>query len=71
MLTGRFLDDYVEMIDRWAAWATDIVRTWPPEPRKATPDMAAMAVTARQAAARVERWTAASGADGDAAGAER
>ena len=71
VLTGRFLDDYVETIDRWAAWATDIVQTWAPEPRKATPDMAAMAATARQAAARVERWTAASGADGNAAGAKR
>src|SRR5918999_3825478 len=65
VLTGRFLDDFVEMIDRWAAWATDIAQTWPPEPGKATPDMAAMADTARQAAARVERWTAASGADGN------
>ena len=70
VLTGRFLDDYVEMIDRWAAWASDIARSWPAEPRKATPDMAAMAVTARQAAARVERWTAASGSDGNAAGSK-
>jgi PadR family transcriptional regulator, regulatory protein AphA len=73
VLTGRFLDDYVEMIDRWAAWATEIVRTWPAEPREATPDMAAMEVTARQAAARVERWTSAvtSDADGDAVGPKR
>ena len=71
VLTGRFLDDFVEMIDRWAAWATDIARTWPPEPGKATPDMAAMADVARQAAARVERWTAASGADGNGPGTRR
>jgi DNA-binding PadR family transcriptional regulator len=71
VLTGRFLDDFVEMIDRWAAWATDIARTWPPEPGKATPDMAAMVDTARQTAARVERWTAASGSDGNANGLER
>jgi PadR family transcriptional regulator, regulatory protein AphA len=71
VLTGRFLDDFVEMVDRWAAWASDIAATWPPEPRRATPDMAALAVTARQAVARVERWTAASGADGNDAGTER
>jgi PadR family transcriptional regulator, regulatory protein AphA len=73
VLTGRFLDDYVEMIDRWAAWATEIVRTWPAEPRKATPDMMEMEATARQAAARAERWTsvAASDADGDVVGSKR
>jgi PadR family transcriptional regulator AphA len=72
VLTGRFLDDYVEMIDRWAAWAGEIAETWPPEPRQATPDMAAMAVTARQAAARAERWTSAgSDAGRDAVGPKR
>ena len=25
VLTGRFLDDYLEMIDRWAAWAGEVV----------------------------------------------
>jgi PadR family transcriptional regulator AphA len=70
VLTGRFLDDYLEMIDRWASWASEIVRTWPAEPRKAAPDMAAMAATARQAVDRAKRWTAQSGSDGNAAAAE-
>jgi DNA-binding PadR family transcriptional regulator len=70
VLTGRFLDDQLEMIDRWASWATEVVSTWPAEPKKATPDTAAMAVTARQAADRAQRWTAASGSDSDAAAAK-
>ena len=56
VLTGRFLDDYLEMIDRWAGWATEIVGTWPPAPADATPDLAAMAGTVSQSAARAERW---------------
>ncbi len=56
VLTGRFLDDYLEMIDRWAGWATEIVATWPAAPADATPDVAAMAGTVSQATARAERW---------------
>ena len=58
VLTGRFLDDYLEMIDRWAGWATEIVAAWPPAPADATPDVAAMAGTVSQATARAERWLA-------------
>ncbi len=71
VLTGRFLDDQLEMMDRWASWATEIVRSWPAEPRDATPDESAMAGTARQAAERAKRYAAAvSGSDGHAAAAE-
>jgi PadR family transcriptional regulator, regulatory protein AphA len=71
VLTGRFLDDQLEMMDRWASWATEIVRTWPAEPRQASPDVAAMAGTARQAADRAKRYAAAvSSSDGHAAAAE-
>jgi PadR family transcriptional regulator, regulatory protein AphA len=58
VLTGRFLDDYLEMIDRWAAWATEIVATWPDAPNEARPDTDEMAATLRQAVARAERWQA-------------
>jgi len=72
VLTGRFLDDQLEMMDRWASWATEIVRSWPAEPRQAPPDLAAMAVTARQATERAERYAAAgSPADSHAAAGER
>jgi PadR family transcriptional regulator, regulatory protein AphA len=59
VLTGRFLDDYLEMIDRWAAWATEIVETWPESPNQAEPAAEEMAATLRQATARAERWRAA------------
>ena len=56
VLTGRFLDDYLEMIDRWAAWATEIVDTWPDAPHDARAEPGEMAATLRQAVARAERW---------------
>jgi PadR family transcriptional regulator, regulatory protein AphA len=56
VLTGRFLDDYLEMLDRWAAWAGEIVADWPERPADATPDLAALAETVEQATARAERW---------------
>jgi PadR family transcriptional regulator AphA len=59
VLTGRFLDDYLEMIDRWAAWATEVVETWPQSPNEAEPAADEMAATLRQATARAERWRAA------------
>jgi hypothetical protein len=55
-LTGRFIDDYLEMIDRWAAWATEIVDDWPADPGNAAPDIAALAATVSQARARMGRW---------------
>jgi DNA-binding PadR family transcriptional regulator len=64
VLTGRFLDDYLEMIDQWAAWATEIVRDWPVEPAQAIPDIAALAETVRQAKARAARWTSAGNSSG-------
>ena len=59
VLTGRFLDDYLEMVDRWAIWASETVTSWPSDPRDASPDLEALAATGRQAEARAERWTAA------------
>ena len=56
VLTGRFLDDYLEMIDRWAAWAGEVAATWPPDPRDAVPDLTALEATLAQATARAQRW---------------
>ena len=36
-LTGRFLDDYLEMIDRWAAWAGEIVDDLAADTRRRRP----------------------------------
>jgi len=58
-LTGRFLDDYLEMIDRWAMWAEGVVAEWPPDPRDAVPDIAGLRATVRQAKARAARWNSA------------
>jgi PadR family transcriptional regulator, regulatory protein AphA len=56
VLTGRFLDDYLEMIDRWATWAAEVVKPWPSDPRHAEPDLDELVATVRQAEARAERW---------------
>jgi DNA-binding PadR family transcriptional regulator len=37
-LTGRFMTDFVDMIDRWADWAASIVAEWPADPTQAEPD---------------------------------
>lgn len=67
VLTGRFLDDYLEMIDRWAAWAGDVVSDWPADPSAAAPDLAALAATVAQARARAARWRP---PEGDGAGTD-
>jgi hypothetical protein len=56
LLVGRFLDDFLETVDRWAEWATDMVEDWPEHPRDATPDLAALAEALDQGAARAARW---------------
>ena len=45
VLTGRFLDDYLEMLDRWAAWADEVVADWPDLPGDASRTCDAMAGT--------------------------
>lgn len=55
VLTSRFLDDYLELIDRWAAWAEDVVAPWPDDPAAAEPDLASLRATVEQARRRVER----------------
>jgi len=57
VLTGRFLDDYLEMIDRWAAWAQTVVNQWPADPARAEPDLESLRRTVEQARARIERST--------------
>jgi DNA-binding PadR family transcriptional regulator len=55
VLTSRFLDDYLELLDRWAAWAEDTIADWPEDPAAAAPDLEALAGTVEQARARMER----------------
>jgi DNA-binding PadR family transcriptional regulator len=55
VLTSRFLDDYLEMLDRWASWADGVAATWPERPGAAEPDLDALAETVRHAADRAAR----------------
>jgi PadR family transcriptional regulator AphA len=41
-LVGTFIDDFLEMVDRWAEWATEVTAKWPDDPKQAEPDWAAM-----------------------------
>ena len=55
MVVGRFLDDFLETIDRWASWATDITDSWPERPGDAIVDRVALADTVARAGARIDR----------------
>jgi DNA-binding PadR family transcriptional regulator len=55
LVVGRFLTDFYAMVDRWAAWATGVVASWPDDPRQAQLDpaeMAAAVAVAEEIAAR-------------------
>jgi len=60
-VVGRFLDDFLESLDRWAEWATAVVEAWPECPRDAQPDWAGLEESVRQSTARAARWRAAGG----------
>jgi len=50
-LTSRFLTDFYLLVLDWARWASDIVDTWPDDPRRARHDPTVIAETVRRAAA--------------------
>ncbi|RAS62353.1 PadR family transcriptional regulator [Lentzea atacamensis] len=37
-LTGRFMTDLADMLERWAQWAGGVVGAWPDDPATAQPD---------------------------------
>jgi DNA-binding PadR family transcriptional regulator len=39
-LGARFLVDFYDLVDRWAAWATTVVDGWPEDPSRAEPTLA-------------------------------
>jgi DNA-binding PadR family transcriptional regulator len=55
-LVGRFTDDLLETVDRWAEWAAETIEDWPEHPRDAVVEREALAATVAQATARAERW---------------
>jgi DNA-binding PadR family transcriptional regulator len=56
MVVGRFLDDLLETVDRWAVWADDVVADWPSSPSEAAADPAEQAASVEQAVARAARY---------------
>jgi PadR family transcriptional regulator, regulatory protein AphA len=58
LLIGRFLDEIEQAVDRWAAWAAEVVSRWPDDISKAEPDWEALEEMARHADAFAERAAA-------------
>jgi DNA-binding PadR family transcriptional regulator len=42
VLVGKFLHDFQQAVDEWAAWATEVVERWPDDLTAAEPDRAAL-----------------------------
>ncbi len=57
MLVGRFLDDFLEAVDRWAEWATTAIDDWPDHPRDADASPELLAATVQRAVERASRWS--------------
>jgi DNA-binding PadR family transcriptional regulator len=55
LLVGRFLDDFLETVDRWSTWVLATVEDWPDHPADATADRAELEASLRQAEARLAR----------------
>jgi len=65
ILIGRFLADFVTMVDTWATWATDIVEAWPDDIREAEPDWSTLEQLAEDNEAYVARAALTGGAGGE------
>lgn len=48
ILCGRFLQEMMDGVERWADWAEQTVCEWPDDPRRAEPDLTALATMARK-----------------------
>ena len=55
ILAGRFLDEIEQAVDRWAAWAAEVVAGWPDDLTRAEPDWEVLEEMADHAEAFVER----------------
>lgn len=47
-LTGRFMTDLADMLERWAQWAGEVVGGWPDDPATAEPDWETLRAIARR-----------------------
>jgi DNA-binding PadR family transcriptional regulator len=55
VLCGRFLQEMVDAVERWATWATETVEGWPDDLTSAEPDLAALEEMAVKAETRRPR----------------
>ena len=58
MVVGRLLDDFLEAVDRWAAWAAEVAEGWPDDIRQAVMDEAEERRSVAQSTARARRYEA-------------
>jgi DNA-binding PadR family transcriptional regulator len=47
-LTGRFMTDLADVLERWAQWAGEVVGGWPDDPAAAQPDWETLRAIARR-----------------------
>jgi len=52
ILIGRFLEEMIDAVDRWADWATATVEAWPDDLDRAEPDLAVLETMAAKSEAR-------------------
>jgi DNA-binding PadR family transcriptional regulator len=55
ILCGRFFQETIDAVERWATWATETVEAWPDDVTEAEPDLEALEAMARAAAAHAAR----------------
>jgi hypothetical protein len=48
IVTGTFLAEFTRTVERWAWWALGVVESWPDDPGKANPDIAALERVVRE-----------------------
>jgi PadR family transcriptional regulator AphA len=58
ILTGKFLDEIEQAVDRWVTWAAEVVAAWPDDIEQAEPDWDALEEMARHADAFAQRAAA-------------
>jgi DNA-binding PadR family transcriptional regulator len=46
ILSGRYLAELADMTRRWADWASEVIESWPEDPKAAEPDWASFAAVA-------------------------
>jgi DNA-binding PadR family transcriptional regulator len=63
ILAGKFIDEMEQAVDRWAAWATEIVESWPEDLSAATPDRDALLTMARHSDELYARYVARTSGD--------